>query len=86
MLCSKFEGVVPSELCRGGLSACSCTLHTCSRIWITNRGAAPNFIGKSFDSKLSGDEVYRTNAFLWLMKIMLCSKLHCQKGFDLILF
>ena len=30
-----------------------------------------------FDLKLSGDEVYHT--FLILIKIMLCSKLHCQK-------
>ena len=34
---------------------------------------------KSFNSKLSGNEVYFTNALLSLMKIMLCSKLHCHK-------
>ena len=29
--------------------------------------------------KLSGHEVYRTNALILLIKIMLCSKLHHQK-------
>ena len=35
--------------------------------------------GKSFNSKLSGSEVYCTNALLLLVKIRLCCKLHCQK-------
>ena len=35
---------------------------------------------------LSGNEVYYTNSSILLVKNMLCSKLHCQKGFDLILF
>ena len=34
---------------------------------------------RSFNFKLSGNEVYCTNASLLLIKIMLCSKLHCQK-------
>ena len=34
--------------------------------------------------KFSGNEVYYTNALLCLRKVMLCSKLHCQKGVDLI--
>ena len=41
---------------------------------------------KSFNSKLYGNEVYCTNASLLLIKIMLCSKLHCQKVFRLKLF
>ena len=38
--------------------------------------------GKSFNLKLSGNEVYCTNALLLLKKIMLCSELHCQKVLD----
>ena len=34
---------------------------------------------KSFNLKLSGNEVYYTNNFISLVKNMLCSKLHCQK-------
>jgi len=41
---------------------------------------------KAFKLKLSGNEVYYTNALLLLIKNMLCSKLHCQKGFELKLF
>ena len=43
---------------------------------------APTLQDKSFNPKLSGNEVYRTNALLLLIKIMLCSKLHCQKGLN----
>ena len=42
--------------------------------------------GKSFHSKLSGNEGYCTNASLVLIKIMMCSKFHCQKGFNSIAF
>ena len=35
--------------------------------------------GKSFNLKVSGNEVYYTNAVLSLIKIMLCSQLHCQQ-------
>ena len=35
-----------------------------------------NLLEKSFNLKLSGNEVYCTNALLFLMKIMLCSNLH----------
>jgi len=34
-------------------------------------------------SNLSGNEVYYKNALILLIKIMLCSKLHYQKGFTL---
>ena len=34
--------------------------------------------GKQFNSKLYGNNLYCTNALLLLIKIMLCSKLHCQ--------
>ena len=37
------------------------------------------FKGKSFNPKLSGNEGYCTNALLFLVKIMLCGKLHCLK-------
>ena len=36
--------------------------------------------------KLSGNEVYFTNSLILLGKNMLGSKLHCQKGFNLIPF
>jgi len=39
-----------------------------------------NLAGKSFNSKLFGNEVHCTNALLLLIKIMLCSKLYCRKG------
>ena len=42
---------------------------------------------KSFSIfKKSVNEVYYTNALILLIKTMLCSKLHCQKGFKLKLF
>ena len=34
---------------------------------------------KTFNLKLSGNEVYCTNALILLTKIVLCSKLHCQE-------
>ena len=37
---------------------------------------------KSFNLKLSGDEFYSTNALLLIKKIMLCSRLYCQKVSD----
>ena len=37
----------------------------------------------AFKLKLSGCEVYYTNSLILPVKIMLCSKLHCQKGFKL---
>ena len=42
--------------------------------------------GKSFDLIFSCDEVYCTNALFALINIVLCSKLHCQKFFELKLF
>ena len=33
---------------------------------------------KSFNSKVSGNELYCTNAVLSLIKVILCSKLHDQ--------
>ena len=41
---------------------------------------------KSLNLRRSGNEVYCTNAVLLLMKIMLCSKLRCQKVLDRIFF
>ena len=35
---------------------------------------------------ISGDEIYFTNSLILLVKNMLYSKLHCQRGFNLILF
>jgi hypothetical protein len=40
---------------------------------------AENLIEKCFNLKLSGNEVYYTNSLILVVKIMLCSKLHCQK-------
>ena len=34
---------------------------------------------KSFNSELGGNEVYCTNVLLSLIKIMLCSRIRCQK-------
>ena len=36
--------------------------------------------------KLSGNEVYYTNYLILLVESMLCSKLHCQQGFNLFCF
>ena len=41
-----------------------------------------NSYKESFNLELSGNEVYYTNALLLLIKIMLCSKLHCPKVLD----
>ena len=41
---------------------------------------------KGIKLNLSGNEVDFTNSEILLVKSMLCSKLHCQKGFNLILF
>ena len=41
---------------------------------------------RGLNQNLSGDEVYYTNSLIWVVENMLCGKLHCQKGFDLILF
>ena len=38
------------------------------------------------NSNLSGNELYYTNCSILLVKNMLCRELHCQKGFNLILF
>ena len=37
----------------------------------------------SFNLKISGNEVYHKNSLMLLVKNILCSKLHCQKGFSL---
>ena len=52
----------------------SCT--TCQRI----------LYEKEIKSKLSGNEGYYTNSSILLVKNMLCSKLHCQKGFNSMLY
>ena len=38
------------------------------------------------NQNLSGNEVYHTNSLILLVQNMLCSKLHCQKGCNLIRF
>ena len=35
---------------------------------------------RELDHNLFGNEVYRTNSLILLVKNMLCNKLHCQKG------
>jgi hypothetical protein len=41
---------------------------------------------RELNGKFSGNEVYYTNALILLIKIILYSKLHDQRGFNLILF
>ena len=45
-----------------------------------------DLICKGIESKRTGNEVYYTNYLTLLVQNMLCSKLHCQKGFDSIFF
>ena len=45
-----------------------------------------NLMNRISIRKHSGNEVCRTNALLQVIKIMLCSNLHCQKVFRLKLF
>ena len=47
---------------------------------------APNLQKNDFDPKLSGNEVYYTNFSMLPVKIMLCSKQHCQLFFNSNLF
>ena len=51
-------------------------------------GSVPSRIlyEKAFTLRLSGNEVSNTNLSILLVKNMLCSKHHCQRGFNLILF
>ena len=41
---------------------------------------------RELNSNLSSDEVCYTNYLFLLVKNMLCSKIHCQKDFDMIVF
>ena len=47
-------------------------------------GGGYDFIGSNLE--LFGNAVDYTNSLMLLIKNMLCSKLHYQKGFDVILF
>jgi hypothetical protein len=38
------------------------------------------------NENISGNEVYYTNALMFLVKNILCKNVHCQKGFNLIPF
>ena len=42
--------------------------------------------GKTIELNLSGNEVDYSNYLILLVKNMLCSKHHCQKGVDFIVF
>ena len=42
-----------------------------------------SYMKRDINKNLPGNEVYYTNALILLIKIMMCSKLHCQKGFRL---
>ena len=44
------------------------------------------YMKREVNQNVSGDEVYYTNSLISLVKNMLCSRLHCQKGFNLIPF
>jgi hypothetical protein len=43
-------------------------------------------MNSELNQTLSGNEVCSTNSLILLVKNMLYSNLHCQKGFNLILF
>ena len=43
-------------------------------------------VEKRIKSNVSGNEVYDTNSLMLLFTHMLCRKLHCQKGFNLVPF
>ena len=61
----------------------------CSVVLLTLHVGAGTFrfiYKKIIKLKLSGNEVYYANCLILLAKNMLCSKLHCQKGFGLIMF
>ena len=45
-----------------------------------------SYMKREVCQNLSGDEVDFTNTLILLVRNMLCSKLHCQKGFYSILF
>ena len=47
----------------------------------TRGGGGSDLIRRGF--QLFGSEVYHTNSLILLVKNMLCSKLHCQKGYNL---
>jgi len=44
------------------------------------------YLKRGLKENLSGNEVYYTNSSISLVNNMLCSKLPCQKGFNLLLF
>ena len=44
------------------------------------------YMKRQLDSNLPDNEGYYTNGLILLVKNMLCSKLHYQKGFNLIFF
>ena len=41
---------------------------------------------RELNQNLFGNEVYNTDSLILLEHKMLCSKLHCQKGFNLLIF
>ena len=41
---------------------------------------------RELNYRLSGNEGYNANSLILLVKNMLCSKPHCQKGFNVIIF
>ena len=57
----------------------------CIRILAGTGATDPQFdINREFSPHLSGNEVYYTNLFVLLVKNMLCSNLHYQKGFNVV--
>ena len=46
---------------------------------------AGSYTKRKLNQNLAGNEFYNTDLLILLVKNMLCSKLHRQKGFDLIL-
>ena len=58
--------------------------------WLAKRGGDADwevvYLKRELNSILSSDGVYYTNPLILLIKNMLCSKNHCQKGFNPIPF
>jgi len=51
---------------------------------VTRLHASPqSYMKRDLNQNFSGNEVYYTNSLILLVKNMLFSKLHCQKGFNL---
>ena len=84
------ESCLRSRICFFALQEIKATIYSELIIFRLYEAAARmrglDFTGKEFQSKVSGNEVDRTNAFLLLIAIVPCFTLHCQKDLRLKLF